>query len=47
MILVKVRGLDIERLLARIGVKMVVCGDPGIKKVPDGDRKGRWGPLET
>jgi len=39
MILEKVRGWDIERLLAHIGVKMVVCGDPGVKKVPDGDRK--------
>lgn len=47
MILEKVRGWEIERLLAHIGVKMVVCGDPGVKKVPDGDRKGRWEALET
>lgn len=36
--------MDIERLLARIEVKMVVCGDAGVKRVPDGDRKGKGGP---
>lgn len=46
MILEKVRGWDIERLLAHIGVKMVVCGDPGVKKVPDGDRRGGGGPWK-
>lgn len=38
--------MDIERLLAHIEVKMVVCGDAGVKRVPDGDRKGKGRPWK-
>lgn len=41
------QGLDVEGILARVRVKIVVCGDPGVKRVPDGERKGRWRGLET
>lgn len=33
-------GLDVEEILTYVGVKMVVHGDSGVRKVPDGRKEG-------